>query len=92
MWGVGCLIWEIFNGVLPKPEQLKAVGSIPKSLIPLYVQLVRSSALENFRLHLNFFISCSANPATRPSPKSFLEEAQSIGIDSWDSKCQFIGV
>lgn len=40
MWGLGCLIWEVFNGCLSRTGSLKAVGKIPKHLIPDYVQLV----------------------------------------------------
>ena len=43
MWGLGCLVWEMSNGVgLDKPEQLKVLRSIPQLLLPQYVQLVRS--------------------------------------------------
>lgn len=40
MWGLGCLIWEVFNGPLQKTGSLKSVGKIPKNLITDYVQLV----------------------------------------------------
>lgn len=40
MWGLGCLIWEVFNGSLSRTGSLKSVGKIPKSLVPDYVQLV----------------------------------------------------
>ena len=41
MWGLGCLVWEVYNGTLHRGEQLKAVGAIPKLLLPHYIQLVR---------------------------------------------------
>lgn len=28
MWGVGCLIWEVFNGVLPRSSSLKVLGKV----------------------------------------------------------------
>ena len=28
MWGLGCLIWEVFNGNLPKTTSLKALGKV----------------------------------------------------------------
>ena len=28
MWGLGCLIWEVFNGPLPKTSALKAFGKV----------------------------------------------------------------
>ncbi|KAK3778636.1 hypothetical protein RRG08_016613 [Elysia crispata] len=40
MWGLGCLIWEVFNGTLPKTASLKSPGKIPQSLIPHYCELV----------------------------------------------------
>ncbi|XP_061172561.1 N-terminal kinase-like protein isoform X1 [Saccostrea echinata] len=40
MWGLGCLIWEVFNGPLTQTSALKSVGKIPKSLVPNYCELV----------------------------------------------------
>ncbi|KAH9519561.1 N-terminal kinase-like protein [Bulinus truncatus] len=40
MWGLGCLIWEVFNGTLPKTSSLKAPGKIPQSLMANYCELV----------------------------------------------------
>lgn len=40
MWGLGCLIWEVFNGSMSRTGSLKSVGKIPKNLITDYVQLV----------------------------------------------------
>ncbi len=28
MWGLGCLIWEVFNGTLPKTSALKSLGKV----------------------------------------------------------------
>lgn len=28
MWGLGCLIWEVFNGQLPRTSSLKVVGKV----------------------------------------------------------------
>ena len=28
MWGLGCLIWETFNGDLPKTSSLKVIGKV----------------------------------------------------------------
>ena len=28
MWGLGCLIWEVFNGPLPRTNALKAFGKV----------------------------------------------------------------
>lgn len=45
MWGLGCLIWEVFNGTLPRTSSLKALGKIPKSLVPNYCELVGANPL-----------------------------------------------
>ncbi|XP_041352355.1 N-terminal kinase-like protein [Gigantopelta aegis] len=43
MWGLGCLIWEVFNGTLPRTSSLKALGKIPKVLVPNYCELVSAN-------------------------------------------------
>ncbi|EAT39222.1 AAEL008954-PA [Aedes aegypti] len=43
MWGLGCLVWEAFNGPLRSRSNLKDLASIPKSLAPLYCELVGAS-------------------------------------------------
>ncbi|CAH2330361.1 N-terminal kinase, partial [Pelobates cultripes] len=40
MWCLGCLIWEVFNGPLPRPTALRSLGKIPKTLVPHYCELV----------------------------------------------------
>uniref|UniRef100_A0A182J9A2 N-terminal kinase-like protein n=1 Tax=Anopheles atroparvus TaxID=41427 RepID=A0A182J9A2_ANOAO len=40
MWGLGCLVWEAFNGPLKTRGNLKNIEGIPKSLAPLYCELV----------------------------------------------------
>ncbi|KAK5648616.1 hypothetical protein RI129_003508 [Pyrocoelia pectoralis] len=40
MWGLGCLIWEVFNGPLHQQASLKSLDKIPKQLCPLYCELV----------------------------------------------------
>lgn len=40
MWGLGCLIWEVFNGNMSKPAQMKTPGKVPKDLVPLYCELI----------------------------------------------------
>jgi len=39
-WGLGCLIWEIFNGTLYEQEKLKGLGKISKKISQLYTALV----------------------------------------------------
>ncbi|KAJ8405170.1 hypothetical protein AAFF_G00321610 [Aldrovandia affinis] len=40
VWRLGCLIWEVFNGTLPRASALRSLGKIPKPLIPHYCELV----------------------------------------------------
>ncbi|XP_075223189.1 N-terminal kinase-like protein yata [Lycorma delicatula] len=40
MWGLGCLIWEVFNGPLPRQSALKDIQNIPKSLSGAYCEMV----------------------------------------------------
>ncbi|KAG2468979.1 SCYL1 protein, partial [Polypterus senegalus] len=40
VWRLGCLIWEVFNGPLPRSSSLRTLGKVPKSLVPHYCELV----------------------------------------------------
>lgn len=42
-WGLGCLMWEVFNGPLLKPSCLESPGKIPKALTPAFNQLTNSN-------------------------------------------------
>ncbi|GIY91030.1 n-terminal kinase-like protein, partial [Caerostris extrusa] len=39
-WGLGCLIWEVFNSKLTKVSALKNPGQIPSNLSSFYCELV----------------------------------------------------
>jgi len=41
MWGLGCLLWEVHNGALPRPEELKSMGRMSQKVVKQYVVLVR---------------------------------------------------
>lgn len=41
-WSLGCLIWEIFNGLLPNVNALKNPGKIPKRLVSAYIELINA--------------------------------------------------
>ncbi|TRY80821.1 hypothetical protein TCAL_07494, partial [Tigriopus californicus] len=43
MWGVGVIVWEVFNGPLPAAKNLGNLGEIPKKLCPLYMELVAAN-------------------------------------------------
>ncbi|KAK0138971.1 N-terminal kinase-like protein [Merluccius polli] len=40
VWRLGCLIWEVFNGPLPRASSLRSLGKVPKLLVPHYCELV----------------------------------------------------
>lgn len=44
VWRLGCLIWEVFNGPLPRASSLRSLGKIPKTLVPHYCELVGANA------------------------------------------------
>uniref|UniRef100_A0A3Q3JMC9 N-terminal kinase-like protein n=1 Tax=Monopterus albus TaxID=43700 RepID=A0A3Q3JMC9_MONAL len=44
VWRLGCLIWEVFNGPLPRTSSLRSLGKIPKSLVPHYCELVGANS------------------------------------------------
>ncbi|XP_035742235.1 N-terminal kinase-like protein isoform X1 [Vespa mandarinia] len=44
MWGLGCLIWETFNGPLNTLTQLKNISKIPKQLAAVYQELTGNNA------------------------------------------------
>ena len=43
-WGLGCLVWEVYNGALPAMENLGKLGDIPRSLQPTYKECVGAKA------------------------------------------------
>ncbi|XP_068200281.1 N-terminal kinase-like protein isoform X2 [Palaemon carinicauda] len=64
MWGLGCLIWEAFNGPLDQSFSLKTTSKIPKTLIATYTQLVGANpaarpnpqtVIDNLRQRGNYF-------------------------------------
>ncbi|XP_053985975.1 N-terminal kinase-like protein [Hylaeus anthracinus] len=44
VWGLGCLIWETYNGPLSSSTQLKTVDKIPKQLQVVYRELTSGNA------------------------------------------------
>ncbi|KAF6039656.1 SCYL1 [Bugula neritina] len=43
MWGLGCLVWEVFNKHLSAASDLKSLGKIPKNLTGGYATLVSAN-------------------------------------------------
>ncbi|CAD5118705.1 DgyrCDS7387 [Dimorphilus gyrociliatus] len=42
-WGLGCLIWECYNTPITRSNQLKDTHEIPKSLLPVYIELLSTN-------------------------------------------------
>ena len=40
MWGLGCIVWEVYNGPLGSPNDLARMGKIPPKLSATYMELV----------------------------------------------------
>ncbi|GAB6020512.1 N-terminal kinase-like protein [Chamberlinius hualienensis] len=43
MWGLGCVIWELYNGEFKSASVLKSPGKIPKNLMADYCTLVSAN-------------------------------------------------
>ncbi len=43
IWGLGCIVWEVYNGQLSQANDLGRVGKIPKKLAPVYMELVAAN-------------------------------------------------
>ena len=43
IWGLGCIIWQVFNGTLNSPNDLARIGNIPKKLSSTYMELVAAN-------------------------------------------------
>ncbi|XP_058790868.1 N-terminal kinase-like protein isoform X2 [Phymastichus coffea] len=44
IWGLGCLIWEAFNGPLSAPGNLDTMDQLPKAIITMYQEMISSKA------------------------------------------------
>src|SRR6218665_3829042 len=42
-WGLGCLIWEIYNGQMSSEDDIKQVRKIPKKLANLFSVLMNQN-------------------------------------------------
>lgn len=58
-WGLGCLIWESFNGPLTPTSSVKTVGKMPRQLSIHYNKLVQSNPRHRIS-PLDFIKECKA--------------------------------
>ena len=92
MWGLGCLVWEIFNGgELTRNTSLKSPGDIPANLVANYCELV--SANPRSRPKPSSFIeTCRAEGGFMAN--SFVETMlfiEEIQIKENEEKTRFFG-
>lgn len=66
-WGLGCLIWEVFNGVVSSPASLKSPGKVPKSLSTCLSELLSPNPIKR-PSPLDFIEKCR-------SPNGFMKNS-----------------
>ena len=42
-WGLGCVLWELFNGPMTKPQSVKNPGKVPKNLQDIFSTLTTTN-------------------------------------------------
>lgn len=53
VWRLGCLIWEVFNGPLPRASSLRSLGKVPSS--PTLYLLTFYQSITHFKKILKYF-------------------------------------
>lgn len=91
MWRLGCLIWEVFNGSLPRAAALRNPGKVSVELLP--TSSVPSPCHPSTTLSLTWNVLLQipkslvthycelvgANPKVRPNPARFLQNCRAPG-------------
>lgn len=93
MWRLGCLIWEVFNGSLPRATALRNPGKVsaglrlphpPQALLSCYPPITLSLTW-NLLLQIpkslvtHYCELVGANPKVRPNPARFLQDCRAPG-------------
>ena len=84
MWGLGCLMWEVFSGSLTQVSALRNTAKVCH-YNPTYMVLAVSLSLMLAPLQLPkslvpHYMECvSANPRSRPNPSSLLSQLREHG-------------
>ncbi|KAL5463579.1 hypothetical protein EMCRGX_G032488 [Ephydatia muelleri] len=85
VWGLGCLLWEVFNGPLTQAASLKNPSKLPKSLVPHFVEMVGvgpvtrpnpSDLLAALREHGQFLSNRLVSMALRVEELQIMETSQ----------------
>lgn len=88
MWGLGCLIWEVFNGTLSQTSALKSVGKVKAYILHQCIEYsvlkficYASTCIYVFQIPKdlvpNYCELVGANPKSRPNPARFIENCKS---------------
>ena len=51
MWSYGCLIHEVYNGMLGRPEDLKDTSNLPREIVALYQSTLKADPAKRPRGH-----------------------------------------
>uniref|UniRef100_A0A069DWW8 N-terminal kinase-like protein n=1 Tax=Panstrongylus megistus TaxID=65343 RepID=A0A069DWW8_9HEMI len=43
-WGLGILVWEVYNGKIVEAQNLKKINNVPSNLKPIYCEMVAAKA------------------------------------------------
>lgn len=84
-WGLGCLLWEVFNGPLTPATSLKNLLKLPKSLVPHFSEMVSanpasrpnpSDLLTTLREHGGYLSNRLVSMALRVEELQIMETSQ----------------
>ena len=92
VWGLGCLVWEIFNGEMKSNNSLKSPGKIPPNLVADFCELV--SANPKSRPKPSAFIDACRVAEGGFMANSFVETMlfiEEIQIKENEEKTRFFG-
>jgi len=70
LWGLGCIIWEVFNGPLLQTTDLAKIGRIPAKLATVYKVILTNLSQSEKYISWVFLLQefMAANPTKRPKP------------------------
>ena len=87
MWGLGCLMWEVFSGSLTQVSALRNTAKVchykPMWMYRWWLAVASSLMLVPLQLPKSLvphYMECvSANPRSRPNPSSLLSRLREHG-------------
>ena len=85
MWGLGCLLWEMYNGSLSQVSALRNTSKVGQCILIdgknlLFILSLSLSLSQLPKPLVPHYMECvSANPKSRPSPSSLLSRLREHG-------------